>query len=357
MHFPRITGENIDYLYNRDNNTKEFYLNGYYYASYGTKIKFTNRIGEIRGRDNISSKYPIGLNSLHAEVSLMLNDVTDGEAGVVISAIQNTLAEEGTGAGYLTITNNNASPMNSGDAKYIFLNLDGGTGNYIYNEIDGLLVEEYNDSHKSNFLHDLSIKLKTNQKSVFTNYWGAHTYTGDIAYWDTGVAYEANDIIFYPAFENGRDNFFYCTSSHTSSASNAPTLSGASWTQSFVWQPNHELTVQNGDKISLENFQEGMYSRIKVNKNSQFIDTTLSFFNRSNKETRAILHFLENRMGHKAFDFTLSGIYRSKKYFTAPEWEHEFVYFDVNNISVNFREEVRVASAKQLNTSNFWNAL
>jgi len=357
MHYPRITGDNLDYLYDRDQNTKSFNLSGYHYASYGTKVSFTNRIGEIRGRDNVSSKYPIGLNSLMAKIDLKIGDINEAEAGILVGAIQEVLAEEGTGAGYLTLTNNSSSPISTGSATNIYLNLDGGTGDFIYNEINGLLVEDYEVVHKSNFLHDLNIVLKTNQKSVFTNYWGAHSYSGGLAYWDTGIAYEENDIIFYPAFENARDNFFYCSSGHISITGLAPNASGSPWKQSFFWEPNHELTTRNGDSLSLENFKEGMHSRTKVNKNSQFIDTTLSFLNRSNKETRAILHFLENRMGYKAFDFTLSGIYRSKKYFTAPEWEHEFVYFDVNNISVKIKEEVRVASAKQLNTSNFWNAL
>lgn len=354
--YPRITGANIDYLYNRDSNTKNFYQDGHYYPSYGTSIQFMNRIGAIRGRDNIESRYPVGLNSHSAKVNLLMEDITEGEAGAIVSALNNILAEDGTGKGYLAMTHDNATPMSSESVPSMYLNLEGGS-NYIYNDINGLMIEDYQISHKSNFLYDLSVSLKTNAKSAYLNYWGAHVYSGDIAYWDTGIAYLENDIVFYPAFENARDNFFYCKGDHTSSTTNAPTRDSTIWTQEFSWTPSNEASTSNGDQINLENFKEGMLNRIKMNKNQQSIETSLFFPNRSNRETRAILHFLENRMGYKAFDFTISGIYRSKKRFTSPEWEHEFVYFDVNNVRVTFSEETRIASNKELNTSNFWNAL
>ena len=357
MSYPRITGENISYLYNRDHNTKVFPLYGQFYASYGTSLKFSNRVVEIKGRDHYTSSYPIGLNSMTAEVNLMMNDISDAEAGTIIRAMQKVLAEEGTGRGYINLARNNSTPLNTGEASAMYLNLEGGTDNHVYNSLEGFFVQEWNDQHKENFLHDVSITLRSNTKSPYLNYWGLYANSGDIAYWDTGVAYQTNDIVFFPKFENAMDNFFYCTSDHTSATGTSPEFTGSPWTQSFDWEPDYKLVVNNGDRVNLENFKEGLINRIKKDRNEQFLDLALSFENRSNRETRAILHFLENRMGYKPFPLELPGIYRAKKFFVAREWEHEFVYYDVNNLTVRMIERVRIANNKEINTSNFWNVV
>jgi phage-related protein len=357
MSYPRITGENLDYLYNRDSNTKNFDLDGSFTPNYGTSVSVTNRIGEIVGRDYYSSKYPIGLNGMTIEVQMMFKDITDGQAGVIMAAVNSRLSEDGTGVGYITLGSNDSTPIATGECSGVYFNLEDGEINPIYNNISGLYIAEYDDSHKENLLHDLSLTLKTNNNSAYINYWGLYPNTSGILYWDTGVAYNENDIVFYPAFENARDNFFYCLSGHTSTNPLSPVTSSQAWTQSFMWAPDHTANVSNNGTSELERFGEGVINRIKTNKNEQYINTELTFSYRSNSETKAMLHFLENRMGYKKFDFTMSGIYRSKKKFTAAEWRHEFIYYDVNNISVRIMESSNVAPSRELNTTNFWNVL
>ena len=60
---------------------------------------------------------------------------------------------------------------------------------------------------------------------------------------------------------------------------------------------------------------------------------------RSDKEAKAIVHFLEHRQGKKQFEFTPPAPYDiTGKAFICPNWEHTLNYKENNNVSVNFIE-------------------
>jgi len=342
----RITGENVNYLYDRGVNTKNFPLEGNFYASYGTSTKFKNRIGGVVGRDYYNKKYPLGLNSMVMEMQLKLNDLTDSEAGVLIKSIQSKINEEGENNGYINIGRNNSIPMGTGAFSNVYINLSMAPNNYIYGDISGLYIQDYVDTHKENFLHDVELSLATNARSPFLEYSGVYPDISNISTWSTSSNYQVNDIVYKTGNADPRANFYYCVSDHISSVANQPSDTGIYWTQSFMWQPNFATEIRQKDGNSSESFANGLLNRQKIDKNSNKLNFKLEFNKRSDKETRSILHFLENRMGHKKFKFTVSGIYRSKKYFTAEDWEHEFVYQDVNNVSIYMNEEMIVAPHK-----------
>jgi hypothetical protein len=352
----RITGTNLDYLYDRDANTKNFVTTNRFYADYGTVTRFRNRIGKVEGRDGYGTKYPIGLNSMVMEADILFTNLDQGEAGILISALQAKLAEDGEDVGSIRIGYNNNASLDTGTYTGMFLNLSAASGDLIYNKISGFYIADYEDVHRENFIHDIKLKVITNADSPFINYYGVYANSTGITGWTTATSYAQNDIVYYDGDIDERNNFYYCISGHTSSSSNHPTGASSAWTQAFQWSPDFSATYQEPADREIETFTHGLINRIKLNKNSQVLNMNLMFNNRSDKEARAILHYLENRMGHRKFNFTVSGIYRSKKYFTCPEWEHEMVYKDVNNISIAIEEEINVAPVRSIDNSDYINA-
>jgi hypothetical protein len=65
----------------------------------------------------------------------------------------------------------------------------------------------------------------------------------------------------------------------------------------------------------------------------------ISFKGISDAEARCILHFLISKQGYRKFQYILPKIYNQNKYFYAPQWEHTFVYKNVNDITVTLVED------------------
>ena len=68
-------------------------------------------------------------------------------------------------------------------------------------------------------------------------------------------------------------------------------------------------------------------------------DLRLTFSQRNDFETYAILHFLESHLGYKTFVYEYDdNIIEQKRVFYCNEWTHRFDYKDVNTITANFTE-------------------
>jgi len=364
MSYPRIEGSNLKYLYDRDFSTKNIEASGSFTPSYGSKMRFRNKLRNIVGRDNYSQKAPLGLNSMVAEAELIFQNLTIEEAGMLQKAIDTQLAngvsdeEQFAVESYLTLGLGNSSPI-SEHVPLVTINLDGGssTGMYIYNTLSGARVTNLDLNHKEGFLTDVALDLTINADSPEINYWGVYANSTGIRNWREGLPYEKNDIAYLPIFNNARDNFFYCVEDNTSTYVNSPTGASTVWTQSFYWEPDAAVNVSFDSRKGEESFSKGFYNRIKLDSNDRLVNAKLAFSNRSNKETRAILHFLENRMGYKKFDYILSGAYRSAKRFTADAWEHVFKFYDSNDIGIEIKEAANPVIPKEPNSYNFWNVI
>ena len=150
------------------------------------------------------------------------------------------------------------------------------------------------------------------------------------------------------------NKFFYCVEDHTSSPSNYPS-SSKNWTQNFVWRPSYGS--RSSYKASNESMQLGE-SYDYVNNlaiNSLPLELNLSFNNRTDKEAKAILHFLQEKhfpyesiyaLDYKgerllstdvqAFNFVYSFPYRTDLKFTCVEFDHSISYRNNNSVSAKF---------------------
>ena len=148
--------------------------------------------------------------------------------------------------------------------------------------------------------------------------------------------------------------FFYCTEDHLSSPQNMP--GGSSfWTQDFGWRPSY------GSNSTFAAINESMVlgeGSDYVNNlaiNSLPLELGLSFKNRTDKEAKAIIHFLQEKhfayesifaLDYKgqrllssdvqSFNFIYTHPYRKDLKFTCIEFNHTVTYRNNNTISAKF---------------------
>ena len=352
--YPEYTGENVKFLYDRDFSS----LPAYNYSDisipapdYGSRVVFSTKTTTTVGRDNYETILPMGINNVMAEFNLNFSNIWNSEANYILHKLNQAI--NGT-----TQVDETLAIYNSGIAGNE-ISFEGyyGTGSSIYKDVlSGCFVKDYSLNTKENFLCDLSVVLATDTYSSFMNYKGAFPNEAHIQAWNTGQSYEKFDVVYYPIFLDKRNNFFYCLQNHTSSTGILPQPESEYWTQSFFFEPDFAIPT-NVDYSSSINNDGDFLERIKMNKNSNRLDMNLKFENRSNKETRAMMHFLENKMGYRSFKMALSGVYRSQKTFYVPSWSHTYTFYDTNSIEVEIKESIRNMAKRELNTTNFWNVL
>ena len=194
----------------------------------------------------------------------------------------------------------------------------------------------------------------------------------DVSGWSKDRTYEKFDVVFFSGdpetgcnqFESG---YYYATASSNASTNSslAPTGVNAKWTRSFPSTPSYNSSVSFEAKTFKNTFGDGYYSIIPKSHNNLNIEYNLNFGGRTEKESKAILHFL----GHKfeeAYTGALSGIvgalpdnatsYQSEEVLTgfnftpfAPynqtgkyfceTFDHEEIFPNVHNVAANFSKE------------------
>jgi len=345
--YPEYTGANLEYIYDRDNNSllSDFFshLNITPPApSYGSRTSFKTKTTATRFRDNFMTVIPRGLNNVYAEMNVDYNNLNNSEAAFLIGKLETSLASTGASAQVVNI-------YNSGFDRFIYETYP--TGISIYpTDISGLHIKNYSLQTKENGLNDLKIELVNSLLSSSLDYRGIFTRQSAIKTWATGENYSLHDIVYYPdIFEDKRNNIFYCISGHNGATSaQAPHSDYGIWTQSFYFQPDYAASFDQDHSQVIDDYSKGFVDRIKTDRNSNALKMNLKFEYRSNKETTALLHFLENKMGYRTFDMIISGAYKTKKAFRAPTWVHTPVFYDSNTIEMDVEEDVRGMFSKKL---------
>lgn len=347
MVYPRFTGENLNYAYDRNFSSKNFNLSGSLYASYGSNASWENKISETKTRDNYSIKRPMGLHAMELTLNLNFENISKFEAGILQKSIEQIKQQT---SDTFTITYGNTTPINPNIGN-VYLNLDHGenSSDRILDDIDGSYLSSVSFNAIENNSYNASASFIQDCYPAFFNISGIYIPSTNISNWSSSVTYSKFDIVYKDYFKNERDNFFYCLSDHTSSAGDDPLYESQYWTQDFFWEP--DFSVNNSfETEGVQKSPMGFTERIKMNKNESLLNLSLRFSNRSNKETRSIIHFLENRMGYKRFKYSFNGLGRTYKVFSSPKWSVEFIYKNCNNINVDLIEEAMPLISRELNT-------
>lgn len=156
--------------------------------------------------------------------------------------------------------------------------------------------------------------------------------------WDYG-SYKKYDIVYYPTSSNNLNNFYYCTEDHVSSSSTAPLGIDSKWTQEFFFEP--DIGFQNEVQINSQKleFKNSYVLRMKTKNNIAPLVLNYKFSNISDRQLRAMLHFLENKAGYRRFRHQVPSVYNRPKVFICSEWSHTWNYFNSHDLEVKLTED------------------
>lgn len=291
--------------------------------SYGTTVSFSSELAAYNTIDNYIYSMPKGLNHLQMEITMPFENRKQEEARQIAGFFESL-----QGTGYFLYT----------DPAQIYKPI-----NLFVSSIDNQFVE--------NDIFSLSARLTTDQASS-TLAWNNPFLTGSNIKgdWAAGTAYAKYDVVRYTGNVNfpsntGNlyDSFYYCTGAIASSSSITASNTipdSAKWTREFDFQPTYSTQVSKETSVIKTEFPYSFTKRTDFGLHSNTLKNfKLEFKGISDVETRCILHFLIGRQGYRKFQYKFPKIYNQNKYFFAPEWQHTFVYKNVNDISVTLVED------------------
>ena len=328
--------------YDRDHNIDGPILPFTFVPEYGSKVSFENKNVHFYTADNYYKKFSKGVNGASIKFNLKFSNKTEDEARSFLYFLENAIDYGG-----------NYFDFNSPNSSGVEITFPTGS---IYKNISELYVESY-DFKFHNGLFDIDLNLKKDSYSSLFDWKGSsylnveNFYTG----WESGINYEKFDVVYYSGYkEQGsnyfytghfhrivdrRDNFYYCPSGHTSEQINNPIGINSAWSKSFFYEIDDDISIGSDRSNDITKLKDSFSFFNKKNQNDGLIrNLSLSFKNRSNKEVRSIIHFLEKHEDYRPFELTLPQLYNKKKFFVVKSFDHKFVYKDCNDIELTLDE-------------------
>jgi phage-related protein len=309
-----------DLFYNRDRNisgiTAPDKLTGLELTpSYGSTATFRSQNNAFNTDDFYYELVPLSVNNLSAEFK-MNYELSPTNAAKVVNFFE-------AQSGYKQFEFN---PDNSG----------------IYKVTTGF-CDQYDVNFVSNQHADVKSTISVDGSPTFFN-WSGGNFT-NIAFngWAVGSGYKKYDLVYSGVHDCQLDNFYYCTGDHTANEANSPTGTGAYWSsRNFFFEPNIQQNAQVGIKADILEFKNSFRQRLGGNaqtKNIAKFDISYNFTDISDKQARAMLHFLENKGGYRRFRHQIPSVYDRPKVYYCPEWTHTWKYINSNDLQVSFVED------------------
>lgn len=304
----------MSFFYDRDQNITGTNIPAtlVYNPSYGATVSFSSELALYNTVDNYIYSMPKGLNHLQMEITMPFENRKQEEARQIAGFFENL-----QGTGFFQYT----------DPAQIYKPI-----NLFASSIDNQFVE--------NDIFSLSVRLHSDQASPILA-WDNPFLTGSNLKGDwssAGVAYKKYDVVKYTVGNTANlyDSFYYCTGDHTS----ASPITNGKWTRELDFQPTYTTQLTKETSVLKTEFPYSFTKRTNFGSHANVLKNfKLDFKGISDAETRCLLHFLIGRQGYRKFQYKLPKIYNQFKYFFAPEWQHTFVYKNVNDVSVTLVED------------------
>lgn len=149
--------------------------------------------------------------------------------------------------------------------------------------------------------------------------------------------------------------YFYCTTDHLSTSTDSPSTTSTNWTQQFMWKASYGSSVEfRGDNFSIKKEEGGRFD-VSKSLNALPMRMNISFKERDDRESKAIIHFLQekyfqyegiynlNHLGERnelaevgAFDFTFTKPYKTSQKVVCREFSQDLDFRNNNNITASF---------------------
>ena len=302
----------MSFFYDRDQNVTGTISSSFTFTpSYGMQVSFTSELADYGTIDNYIHTMPKGLNHLQMQILMPFENRKEEQARQIISFFEGL-----HGTGHFEYT----------DAAQIYKPIR-------------LFVNSIDDSFNENDLHNINVALSTDQTSSLLNWNNAYITGSNIkGDWVANTSYSKYDVVRNVAGNSANlyDSFYYCTGDHAGVAA----IGNGKWTRELDFQPTYSSQVAKETSIIKTELPYSFTKRTDFGLHSNTIKQfKLDYRGISDAEARCILHFLIGRQGYRKFQYKIPKIYNQNKYFFAPQWQHTFIYKNVNDISVTLIED------------------
>jgi phage-related protein len=164
----------------------------------------------------------------------------------------------------------------------------------------------------------------------------------DINGWDTSgsTAYVVDDIVSH----NGIS--YYCTQAH--GTKHEPSVTSTYWGGTndyngteephFIWTPSYATNIQQKPNTISIQFGNGYEQRLQEGINNNLIALEVKYEARGEKETAAIVHFLTDKAGYKAFWFKATPPFGVLKRVVCKSWSTNQAFDDNFSTNATFTE-------------------
>ena len=288
--------------------------------TYGCSANFSTKAIRANYGDGYYINVIPNINNLKSNFALSYNGLTDKQANCLIGFFQNTFEYEPLTdtSPYQNVEMDLFYPYKN-NAKIYFENLDFKSVEANINNLTIQCSTAYDSSldYKGYLITDETTTRFFNQNKQY--------YTHDIVYYNLLGSYQG---YYWYTGQNG--SFINETQS--------PTGANSLFTKNFYFKTDLDFSIPLQPRFLKNEYEMTSVSYEQDGINKNILNLNLSFNNRSDKETIAILKFLDSQCGFKLFEFTLPEPYNKNITVYCPEWNHSYKFKDNHDISVKFLE-------------------
>ena len=304
--------------------------------SYNSSVSFSAKTFKNTFGDGYHTILPKSHNNLEIEYNLNFNGRTEKESKAILHFLGHRFEEAYTGAGVGLMHD---GTQYGGQDILTGFNF---TPFAPYNQTGRYFCENFDHQQDFTNVHDVSATFSRDESSL-TNWNGQVIPLDETSkYWAVGETYSKFDIVYFSGHNvSNFSGFYYHSGEHSGAATiaNSPTGTSTEWTQdTFYFKPS-SFSVPQEPRFLKSQFNRDYVKRWGDGINTNLLNVNLGFEGKSEKEAKAIVHFLINKKGYQSFKFSPPKPYnQNDKIFTCSTWSDNYIFNDNRNLSANFEE-------------------
>ena len=314
-----------DYRYSPINITGSQYftkdIDSLFKKTYGCSADFSSKMIKTNFGDGYFTNVTPSINSLQSSFNLIYDGLTDVQSKALIGFFQNTFEYQ------------SKNPEESYESVAMDLFYPYKNNAYVYfNDLDY--------SSKEANLNSVNIKCVTAYDSILDYKGYLITDTEVTRTYNQSITYTKDDVVFFKTIDNTLEGYYWYTGQDNIilNDSYSPTGNNSLFTRNFYFKPDLDFTIPVSPRYTKNEFEmtSPAFQNDGINKTVLAFD--FSFTNRSDKEARAILKYLDDKAGFKIFEIDLPAPYNKNINVYCPEWNHTYKFNNNHDISIKLLE-------------------
>jgi len=309
--------------------------------SYNSSVSFNAKTFKNTFGDGYYSLLPKSHNNLEIQYNLNFNGRTEKESKAILHFLGHRFEEAytGAGSGIVGALPDNATEYQGGNVLTGF----NFTPFAPYNQTGTFFCEEFDHQQTFTNVHDVTAVFN-NAETSLTNWRGQVIPLDETAkYWAAGQSYGKFDIVYYSGHNVSNFSGFYYNSGNnsevTATVANGPVGDNTLWTKDVFYFKPSDFSIPQEPRFLKSELNRDYVKRWGDGINTNLLNINLNFEGKSEKEAKAITHFLINKKGYESFKFSPPAPYhQNDKIFVCRNWADNFVFSDNRSLNASFEE-------------------